>query len=99
MDLYKLADAVFFGVQRETPGGKTQNRGCPVHFVKIRQASPLSRNYLQSYELGIVELQSTFNVRKILTSIGTDHNTMAQGKVAILQPNFKENVRIGQSGH
>lgn len=72
-----------------------QSRGCPVHFVKIRQASPFSRNYLQSYELGIAELQSTFNLRIILTSIGTDHITMAQGKAAILQLNFKENVRIG----
>lgn len=72
-----------------------QNRGCPVHFVKIRQASPFSRNYLQSYELGISDLQSTFSVRIILPNIGTDHNTMAQGKVATLQLHFKENVRIG----
>lgn len=66
-----------------------------MHFVKIRQASPFSRNYLQSYELGIAELQSTFNIRIILTTVGTDHNTMAQGKVATLQLNFKEDVRIG----
>lgn len=66
-----------------------------MHFVKIRQASPFSRDYLQSYELGIAELQSTFNVRIILTSIGTDRNTMAQGTVAALQLNVKENVRIG----
>lgn len=32
--------AAVLGVWSETPGGKTQNRGCPVHFVKIRQASP-----------------------------------------------------------
>lgn len=66
-----------------------------MHFVKIGQGSPFSRSYLQSSELGIAELQSTFNVRVILVSIGTDHNAMAQGKVATLQLNFKENVRIG----
>lgn len=65
-----------------------------MHFVKIRQASPFSRNYLQSNELGVAELQSTFNIRIILTSIGTDRNTMAQGKVATLQLNFKENVKL-----
>jgi len=86
---------VFFGVWSETPGGKAHTRGCPMHFVKIRQASPFPRNYLQSYELGIADLRSTFNIRIVLTSIGTDHNTMAQGKVATLQLNFKENVRIG----
>lgn len=35
-----LLIAAFLGVWSETPGGKTQNRGCPVHFVKIRQADP-----------------------------------------------------------
>lgn len=80
---------------RETPGGDTQNRGCLVHFVQIRWAFPFSRNYLQSYELGTAELQSTFNLRIILTRIGTDCNSMAQGNVATLKLNFKENIRIG----
>lgn len=79
----------------ETPGGDTQNRGCLVHLVQIRRAFPFPRNYLQSYGLGIAELQSTFNVRIILTRIGTDCNSMAQGNVATLQLNFKENNRIG----
>lgn len=78
---------------RETPGGHTQNRGCLVHFVQIRGAFPFSRNHLQSYDLGIAELQSTFNVRVTLTRVGTDCNSVAQGNVATLKLNFKENVR------
>lgn len=78
-----------FVVWPETPGGDTQNRGCLVHFVQIRWAFPFSRSYLRSYELGIAELQSTFNVRIILKHIGTVCNSVAQCNVATLQLNFK----------